>query len=97
MLDHVAFIENRNAVFIWSVEMCFIFVAQINVIFMRSLYEALCDCIINRTIWLLLRDICISNRDIYFKQRYLHFKYRYLFLCLNTNIAIRKRETDISI
>ena len=34
--------------FIWSVEMCFIFVGQINVIFMRPLYEAniLCDCII---------------------------------------------------
>ena len=64
MLDHVAFIENRNAAFIWSVEMCLIFVAQINVIFMRPLYEALCDCIINRDIWLLLRDICISNRDI---------------------------------
>ena len=64
MLDHVAFIENRNAVFIWLVEMCFIFVTQINVIFMRPLYEALCDCIINRNIWLLLTDICISNRDI---------------------------------
>ena len=42
--------ENRNAVFtsIWSVEMCFMFVAQINIIFMRPLYEAviLCDCII---------------------------------------------------
>ena len=58
------FIENRNAVFIWSVEMCFIFVAQINGIFMGPLYQALCDCIINRDIWLLLRDICISNRDI---------------------------------
>ena len=48
-LDHVAFDEKRNAVFIWSVEVCFIFVAQINVIFMRPLYEAniLCDCIIN--------------------------------------------------
>ena len=46
MLDHVAFIENRNAVFIWSVEMGFIFVAQINVIYMRLLYEAMCDCII---------------------------------------------------
>ena len=35
--------------FIWLVEMCFIFAAQINVIFMRPLYEAsiLCDCIIN--------------------------------------------------
>ena len=29
--------QNRNAVFIWSVEMCFIFVEQINVIFMRPL------------------------------------------------------------
>ena len=48
-LDHVAFNENRNTVFIWSAEMGFIFVAQINVIFMRPLYEAniLCDCIIN--------------------------------------------------
>ena len=64
MLDHVAFIENRNAVFIWSVEMCFIFVAQVNVMLMPPLYEALCDCIINRDIWLLVRDICISNRDI---------------------------------
>ena len=34
--------------FIWSVEMCFIFVAQLDVIFMRLLYEAniMCDCII---------------------------------------------------
>ena len=48
-LDHVALDENRNVLFIWSVEMCFMFVAQINVIFMRSFYEAviLCDCIIN--------------------------------------------------
>ena len=48
-LDHVALDENRNAVFIWLVEMCFMFAAQINVIFMRPLYEAviLCDCIIN--------------------------------------------------
>ena len=45
-LDHVAVDENRNAVFIWSVDMCFMFAAQINVIFMRPLYEAviLCDC-----------------------------------------------------
>ena len=36
-------------VFIWSVEMCFIFLDQINVIFMRPLYEAIiwCDYIIN--------------------------------------------------
>ena len=49
-LDHVAFNENQNAVLFLSVEMCFIFVAQINVIFMRPLYEAniLCDCIIKR-------------------------------------------------
>ena len=48
-LDHVALDENRNAVFIRSVEMYFMFIAQINVIFMRPLYEAviLCDCIIN--------------------------------------------------
>ena len=43
---------------------CFIFVAQLNIIFMGPLYQALCDCIINRDIWLLLRDICFSNRDI---------------------------------
>ena len=36
-LDHVALNENRNAVFFWSIEMCFIFVAQIKVIFMRLL------------------------------------------------------------
>ena len=61
-LDHIAFIENRNAVFIWSVEMCFIFVAQINVIFTIPLYEAviLSDCIINREIWLLLRQTYIA-------------------------------------
>ena len=40
-LDHVALDENRNTVFIWSVENCFTFVAQINIIFMRPLYEAL--------------------------------------------------------
>ena len=50
MLDHIALYENRNVVFIWSVEMCFIFVAQINVIFMWSLYEAviLCGCSYNQ-------------------------------------------------
>ena len=48
-LDHVAFNENRNAVFIWSAAMCFIFVAPINMIFVRPLCEAdiQCDCIIN--------------------------------------------------
>ena len=46
-LDHVALNENRNAVFILSAAMCF-FVAPINVIFMRPLYEAdiQCDCTI---------------------------------------------------
>ena len=44
-LDHVALDENPNAVFIRSVEMCFMFVAQINVIFMRPLYEAVCVCV----------------------------------------------------
>ena len=64
MLDHVALFENRNAVFIWSVDICFIFVAQINVMFVRPFYEALCDCIVNRDIWRLFRDICILNGDI---------------------------------
>ena len=94
MLDHVAFIENRNAVFIWSVEMCFIFVAQINVIFMRPLYEALCDCIINRDIWLLLRYIYISNRDICNLNKDISILNIDIFLCLNKN---RKKETDTSI
>ena len=51
-LYHVALHQNRNAVFIWSVEMCFIFVEQINVIFMRLLYDAviLCDCIVMKSI-----------------------------------------------
>ena len=51
-LDHVALNENENAVFIWSVEMCFMFVAQINIIFMRPLSEAviLFDCIIKGVI-----------------------------------------------
>ena len=35
--DHVVLNENRNVIFILSVEMCFIFVVQINVIFMRLL------------------------------------------------------------
>ena len=41
-------------VFIWSVEMCLIFVAQINVIFIRPLYKAviLCNCIIKVNIQL---------------------------------------------
>ena len=43
-LDHIALNENRNAVFIWSAAMCFIFVAPINVIFMRPLYEADIQC-----------------------------------------------------
>ena len=40
--------ENRNAVFIWSVQVCFMFVVQINVIFMQPPYEAviLCECIL---------------------------------------------------
>ena len=38
---HVALNENRNAVFIWSIEMCFIFVAQINVLFMRPFTKQL--------------------------------------------------------
>ena len=44
----VALNHNRNAVFNWSVDMCFIFIKQLNVIFMRRLYEAviLCHCII---------------------------------------------------
>ena len=73
ILDHVAFIENRNVVLIWSVEMCFIFVVQINVIFMEPLYQALCDCIINRDIWLFLRDICILNKDISILNRGISF------------------------
>ena len=49
VLYHIELHQNRNAVFIWSLEMCFIFVEQINIIVMRPLYEAviLCDCIIN--------------------------------------------------
>ena len=41
--------QNRNAAFVWSVEMCFSFVEHIKVIFMRPVYEAviLFDCIIN--------------------------------------------------
>ena len=48
-LHRVALNQNRNTVFIWPVEMCFIFLDQMNVIFMRRLYEAViwCDCIIN--------------------------------------------------
>ena len=48
-LYHFALEQNRNAVFIWSVDVCFIFIEQINVIFRRPLYEAvsLCHCIIN--------------------------------------------------
>ena len=53
MLDHVALDENRNAVLICSVKMCFMFVAQINIIFMRPRYEAviLCDSIIKSCIF----------------------------------------------
>ena len=41
--------QNRDAVFIWSVDMCFIFIKQINLIFMQPIYKAviLCDCIIS--------------------------------------------------
>ena len=78
-LDHVALDENRNAVFICSVEMCFMFVAQINVIFMRPLYEAviLCDCIINVCIFtiekwnrynmFLLQHLHTDNKDTLIK------------------------------
>ena len=47
-LRRVALNRNRNTVFIWSLDMCFIFFDQINVIFMRPHYEAViwCDCII---------------------------------------------------
>ena len=49
MLHRIALNQNRNTAFIWSVEMCFIFLDQIN-IFMRPLYEAVIwgECIINR-------------------------------------------------
>ena len=63
MLDHVASRCEMQSLFGQSRCASF-FVTQINVIFMRPLYEALCDCIINKNIWLLLTDICISNRDI---------------------------------
>ena len=55
-LHHVALDGNRNAVFIWSIEMCFMFVAKINVIFIRPLYEAviLYDCIIKEILMHLL-------------------------------------------
>ena len=48
-LDHVAFNENRNAVFIWSVEMFFIFCRTNTCHIYATPYEAniLCDCIIN--------------------------------------------------
>ena len=48
VLYYVALNQNWNAVFIWSVDMCFIFIEQINVIFMQPLYAAviLCHCII---------------------------------------------------
>ena len=51
-ISHCALYQNRNAVFIWSVEMCFIFVEQLNVILMRPIYEAviMCDCIIKGVI-----------------------------------------------
>ena len=54
-------------IFIWSVEMCFIFVQQINIIFMWPLYKAiiLCDCIIK---WIILgsktsNGIYVEPRD----------------------------------
>ena len=51
-LHRVVLNQNRNAVFIWSVEMCFIFLDQIKVIFTRPLYEAViwCDYIIKHFI-----------------------------------------------
>ena len=54
-LYHVALHQNRNAVFIWSAELCFIFVEQIHVIFMRPHYEAeiLHDCLV-MFIWVYL-------------------------------------------
>ena len=54
VLYHVALNQNRNAVFIWSVDLWFIFIEQINIIFMRPVYDAviLCHCIINRfAVW----------------------------------------------
>ena len=55
--------QNRNAVFIRSADMCFIFVKQINVIIMRLLYEAviLCDCIIKRSMVLMSIYILIPS------------------------------------
>ena len=53
-LDHPVLKENRKVVFIWSAEMCLSFVAQINIIFIRPIYEAviLCNCIIKVNIQL---------------------------------------------
>ena len=55
----------KMQVFIWSAAMCFIFVAPINTIFMRPLYEAdiQCDCIINSVIHVrkYRNQICVST------------------------------------
>ena len=40
-LYHADLNKNRNVVFIWSVDMCFIFIKQINVVFMLSIYKAI--------------------------------------------------------
>ena len=74
VLYHVALYQNRNAVFIRSVEMCFIFVEQINVIFIRPLSEAIisCDCIINVHNFMQLNSVtsiyfCAKRMEIYLR------------------------------
>ena len=65
---YVTLCETKIAIrFIWSVEICFIFLDQINVIFMCPLYEAviLCDCIIKMDI-LQATDNDVLKQQIYF-------------------------------
>ena len=86
-LDHVALAENRNAVFIWSVEMCFMFVTQINVIFMRPLYEAviLCDCIIKVHLRKFCGIVIILSCNCFLKTLFVPVRNR---LLLRTEISI---------
>ena len=72
--------QNWNVVF-----MCFVFVEQINVIFMRPLYEAviLCDCIINEYIRAQIikieREKTRKKTVIYLLQR--HHQHHWYLLC----------------
>ena len=62
-LNRVALNQSKKTFFIWSVDMSFIFLDQINIIYMQLLYEAviLCDCILNLYMRKLLKTFGVKH------------------------------------